>query len=189
MPNREMSYRAAAVAIISMAQQANPEPKGQSEFFWDQVIRWSNRVRRKGCFGDPLLKAPPELQGARFPGVEVTEKQDPEKNKHLDEAKELQLVVDDGPGKEEESLHFENDEDEGEEIETDRIGLVGRGCRRLDTAFIGDALVADIVPPVANKGDGGQEDGGIDDRDDEEQEKVPIIFHGLVRSPSSLPRR
>jgi hypothetical protein len=33
MPKREISYRAAAVAIISMAQQASPEANGQREFF------------------------------------------------------------------------------------------------------------------------------------------------------------
>src|ERR1043166_9372256 len=44
-PNREISNRDAAVAINSMAQQANPIGIGQSEFFRAQWSSASKRVK------------------------------------------------------------------------------------------------------------------------------------------------
>ena len=44
-PNREMSNLDAAVAINSMAQQANPIGIGQSEFFRTQLSAASKRVK------------------------------------------------------------------------------------------------------------------------------------------------
>ncbi len=47
-----------------MAQQASPEPNGQSEFFWAQVMSCVGLVRRKGVFPVGSVNAPPEIQGS-----------------------------------------------------------------------------------------------------------------------------
>src|SRR5205809_5798853 len=44
IPNRAMSYRLAAVAMYSMAQQAVPNGIGQSELLRAQLVRKSSRV-------------------------------------------------------------------------------------------------------------------------------------------------
>jgi hypothetical protein len=46
-PNREMSNRGDAVAIISIAQQEIPIGMGQSEFFLAQLTMSSSRAVRK----------------------------------------------------------------------------------------------------------------------------------------------
>src|SRR5512146_3316765 len=50
MPKREMSKRAPAVAMNSMAQHAVPNGMGHSELVWAQFARKSSRVVTK--FGD-----------------------------------------------------------------------------------------------------------------------------------------
>jgi hypothetical protein len=45
MPNLAKSKREAKVQIISMAQQANPNPKGQSEDFLAQPTAFSTVVK------------------------------------------------------------------------------------------------------------------------------------------------
>src|SRR4030043_163179 len=151
MPNRAMSYRAAAVAIISMAQQASPEPNSQREFFWAQVMNLSALTRRKGDFSIASLIAPPKLQGAGPPGIDVAEEE----------------------------------EDEGQEVETDRGGLAGRGGGRLDAAFVRLALVADGAAAVADEGDEAEEPDREGDRDDKKEKEIPEILH--VRRPRGAP--
>src|SRR5919205_1756691 len=53
IPKRARSKRLAAVAIISMAQQAVPNGIGQSEFARAQLTRKSSRVATQGSF--PLV--------------------------------------------------------------------------------------------------------------------------------------
>src|SRR5262245_26641213 len=48
-PNRAMSYRDAAVAIISMAQQASPNCSGQIEFLRPQLYRSCIEVTQTPC--------------------------------------------------------------------------------------------------------------------------------------------
>src|SRR5512143_1639767 len=76
MPKRAISKRAAAVAIISMAQQASPDPNGQSEFFWAQVMKASALARRTGGVSKGSVIAPPELEGPGLPGVDVADEED-----------------------------------------------------------------------------------------------------------------
>src|SRR5512135_2092788 len=108
MPNRATSYRAAAVAIISIAQQASPEPKGQREFFWAQVMKASALARRNGPRSKGSLIAPPEFEGPGLPGINVAEEQDDQEHEDLDESEEPQLVVNDRPGEKEERLDLED---------------------------------------------------------------------------------
>src|SRR5512135_333292 len=76
MPKRAMSKRAAAVAIISMAQQARPDPNGQREFFWAQAMSSSALASRAGGFGNGSLIAPPELQRPGLPGIDIADEED-----------------------------------------------------------------------------------------------------------------
>jgi hypothetical protein len=148
------------VAIISIAQQASPEPNGQREFFWAQVMNWSARVRRKGGRDPPSVKAPPELEGARPPGVDIAENKDQQEKADLDQAEQAELVMSDGPGEEEEGFDLENDENERQEVEADGIAFPGVRRRRVDAALVGQALVADIAAAVADERDRGQKPDG-----------------------------
>src|SRR5512143_1376532 len=125
-----------------MAQQARPEPKGQREFFWAQVMNSSALARRNGGFSKASLIAPPELQGPRLPGINVADEEDGQEDQDLDQAEEAEAVVDNGPGEEEERLDLEDDVDQGQQVEADGGRLPGRRRGRLDAALIGLAFVA-----------------------------------------------
>src|SRR5512136_9338 len=168
-----------------MAQQARPEPKGQSEFFWAQVMNRSALVRRNGDLSSGSLIAPPELEGPGPPGVDVAEEQDGQEDQDLDQAEQAQLVVDDGPGEEEEGLDLEDDENEGQEVEADRGRLAGRRRGRVDAALVGLALVSGRAPAVANESDEAEQPDRENDRDNEEEKEGPIISHGR-RPPGVL---
>src|SRR4030042_5593930 len=117
------------------------------------TINRSALTRRKGVFSRASLIAPPTLQGAGPPGIDVAEEEDNQKNDDLDKAEDAELVVNHGPGEEEERLDLEDDEDEGQEVETDRGGLAGRGGGRLDAAFVRLALAADGAAAVGEEGE------------------------------------
>src|SRR5665647_3622129 len=160
-----------------MAQQASPEPNGQSEFFCAQVMKASALARRNGPLSKGSLIAPPEFEGPGLPGIDIADEEDSQEHEDLDESEKSQLVVNDRPGEEKERFDLENDKDEGQQVEADRRRFPGRRCRRIDAALIRLALVADKTAAVADEGDEAEEADRKEDRNDEEQEEVPIVLH------------
>jgi hypothetical protein len=61
MPKRDKSNRAANVLIISMAQQASPNPRGQMEFFRAQPVTASTVVSRMPPLSCPSNPTPARL--------------------------------------------------------------------------------------------------------------------------------
>src|SRR5512135_512450 len=141
-PNRERSCRASITAIISIAQQASPNCIGQIEERRAQLMtestvvvttlspkRLSTRPMRS-----PVLRP---VQGLALPAVEVAHDQDDQEDQHLDEPEEAEPVEHDRPGEEEDRLHVEDDEEDGDqEVPYGEAGVEGRG-RGLDAALVG----------------------------------------------------
>jgi len=81
IPKRERSYREHAVATISIAQHARPEPSGHKEFFCAQQMNSSSLVNINDGFSSNgissivLVNAPPEIKRLGFPGIYVPDHQ------------------------------------------------------------------------------------------------------------------
>src|SRR5712691_2944452 len=142
-PNRDRSCRASMTAIISMAQQARPNCMGQIEERRAQLMTEStvvvttlssNRLSIR-----PMRAFLPRLcpvERLALPTVDVPDDQDRQEDEHLDEPEEAQTVEHDRPGKQEDRLDVEDDEEHGnQEIPNRKPRIEGRR-RRLDTAFV-----------------------------------------------------
>src|SRR5579875_1480358 len=90
-PKRAISYSGAVAVIISIAQHANPMVSGQTLELWPSV-----RLRR-ACPARTIDQGSSPLKAASSPNVGVSDPQDDDKNHHLEQAENAQLVHPDGP--------------------------------------------------------------------------------------------
>src|SRR5690348_9143236 len=93
MPNRARSYRAAPVAIISMAQQASPNVAGQKLDFLVQLTSFSTVVSRTplGSFSSIPMDSVP-VQAAAAPHVRVRDEHGDDEQDHLHEPERAERV-------------------------------------------------------------------------------------------------
>src|SRR5436309_263082 len=178
-PKRSRSYRDAPVAIISMAQHARPKVMGQSDperaqlksLSSDAMTTLSSNFPSK----TPMLSSPSlrrKLHGMQFllrpgrlfqvfrlhplqipfgPDVRKTHSQNGDKYQSLDEGKHAELLEYHRPGQQEDDLHIENDENEGNNVKANVELYPGRTCGILP-AFIGDVFLGRILSLVTHDG-------------------------------------
>src|SRR4028119_363723 len=118
-PKRSRSLWAMPVLIISMAQHARPNCSGQSEFLRAQLKSLSVLV--VSMFGSLNCCITP-LKGPLLPGVNESDRQDQDKDNHLDKTVEAEIPVDDGPRVEKRRLHVEDQEEQRENVVAHREG-------------------------------------------------------------------
>src|SRR5918996_1465027 len=113
MPKRARSYRAAPVAIISIAQQARPNVAGQKLDLRDQLTSFSTVVSRMpvGTFSSIPMSIP--VQPAAPPHIDVRDEHGADEQHHLDEAEQAQRVERHRPRVQENDLYVEDDEQHG----------------------------------------------------------------------------
>src|SRR5690349_11719945 len=75
------------------------------------------------------------IQSALFNDPDVSNYQNSKKHEHLDEAKQSQLLIKDGPGKQKNGFDVEDDKQDCNHVITDRIPLARIGVR-IDAAFV-----------------------------------------------------
>src|SRR3954467_7416689 len=99
-PKRARSYRAAPVAIISIAQQARPNVAGHSEDLRVQLTSFSTLVSSTplGSFSSRPITEPPvprlvPFQSAPAPHVGVGDEDRADEDDHLDQAEDAQRLV------------------------------------------------------------------------------------------------
>jgi hypothetical protein len=161
MPNLAKSKREAKAQIISMAQQANPNPRGQSDDFLAQPTAFSkvvNRIPSPKCSSNPIyilslkdlftlysllsaLCSPLfPLQRTFFNYVEIPHQKYQKKNSHLYQTKKFKFSINHCPGIQENNLYIENDEKNGDQIEFYRKPPPGISDW-LDAAFVSGELL------------------------------------------------
>src|SRR5207249_5536290 len=128
-PKRSISKRDAPVAIISIAQHANPKVMGHSADLRAQLntkstvvvmMFFSNRSSIQAGIQSPELRP---IQGALLYDPNITNDQNSEKDQHFNQAEQVKLPVDDGPGEQENGLNVKDHEQNRHHIVADCIAL------------------------------------------------------------------
>ena len=81
------------------------------------------------------------LQCALLPDPDVTHDQDAEEDEHLEQSEQAKCLELHGPGKEENRLHIENHEQDGNNIVTNGVAA-SRPVDRINAAFVGQKFLA-----------------------------------------------
>jgi hypothetical protein len=90
------------------------------------------------------------VQCLPFPDVEVSQHQDHQKDEHLDQPEETELVEEDRPGKKKDRLNIENHEENGDQKVTNGETCVESRGRRRDSRLVSFVLGL-VGPPHLNR--------------------------------------
>src|SRR5262245_14406319 len=135
-PKRSISNREAPVAIISIAQQARPKVIGHRADLRAQLktkstvvvmMFFSNRSSIHAGIHDSVFSASRPIQGALLNNPNISHDQNTKKYEHFGEPEQREFPVNNGPGKKEDGFNVEDDEQDGDNVITDRVTLAGIG--------------------------------------------------------------
>src|SRR3989338_1490769 len=115
---------------------------------------------------------------------EIADEQDAEKDQHLHQAEQTQLVVLHRPGKEEDCLHVEDDEQDGDDVKAHPEAAPGVALRR-NPALIGLQPVANVPHRRPHQLGDPQGDHGNQERQDGKQQDGNVVFRHRLRSSST----
>src|SRR3989304_3108757 len=177
LPKRAMSKRAAAVDIISMAQQARPNCTGQIELLRAQamtrpalvVSNWRSSIfTSSGETPSPLVPGtgiptpqplrphppPPRpllpLQGPPLPGVDEPDEQHAEEDQHLHQPDHAQIAKGHRPRVEEYRLDIKQDEEHRDQVVADGDAFP-RAADGPDAGFVGFIFGHRGAPPAQER--------------------------------------
>src|SRR5439155_9514914 len=123
------------------------------------------------------------LERPFFPGVNVAGEDNCNKQQHLEESKELQFAVHDGPGEKKNGLNIEEKEQHGDEIELHGETLA-RGTDRMHSTFVGRELSGIRFLRATGVREDQRDGAESSDKNEENQNWHPAFEHA-----SELPRR
>src|SRR2546427_511890 len=123
------------------------------------------------------------LERPFFPGVNVAGEDNCNKQQHLEESKELQFAVHDGPGEKKHGLNIEEKEQHGDEIELNGETLAC-GTDRTHSTFVGRELSGCRFLLATGLREEQRDGAESSDKNEENQNWHPAFEHA-----SGLPRR
>src|SRR5206468_7743707 len=168
------------VAFLLLSQQQHwNQCRSFSRVDRDQMLELVLRFLREHL--------PFPLERPFFPGVNVAGEDGCNKQQHLEESKELQFSVHDGPGEKKHGLDIEEKEQHGYEVELHGETLA-RGTDRMHSTFVGRELPAIRFFRATGVSEDQRDGAESSDKNEEDQNWHPAFEHarGLPRRADSV---
>jgi hypothetical protein len=119
------------------------------------------------------------LQRALFPDPDVADHQNDEKDEHLDQSEQAEQLELHRPGKKENHLDVEDDEQNSDDVEADGVASTGLAHGR-DSALIRHQLRRMRIIRTHQLGQKQRQGNDGQDQQDEDEDGDVILWHALV---------